>query len=152
MKYYKKVIQPDEKIKYIGSLHWTIYVRAILFAGLMALCAWGTIEIFVSVQYRAVIFLVFSCLAFVPFIDPWLLRTTTEIVVTDKRIIHKVGLVGRQTEEMNVSKIETVEVEQGIFGRILDFGTVLIIGVGASWEPLKFVASPLELRNAIIVG
>jgi uncharacterized membrane protein YdbT with pleckstrin-like domain len=79
-------------------------------------------------------------------------RTTTEIVVTDKRIIHKVGLIARQTEEMNISKIETVEVEQGIFGRIFDYGTVLIIGVGASWEPLKFVASPLELRNAIIVG
>jgi hypothetical protein len=152
MKYYEKVLQPDEKVKYVGSLHWTIYTRAILFATLIALIAWGTIWMFDLIPNKALVIAFFACLAVVPFFDPWLVRTTTEIVVTDKRIIHKVGLIARQTEEMNISKIETVEVEQRIFGRILDYGTVLIIGVGASWEPLKFVASPLKLRNAIIVG
>ena len=88
----------------------------------------------------------------ISFLHPWFVRTTTEIVVTDKRIIHKVGWIARQTKEMNMTKVETVEVEQGFVGRILGFGTVLIIGIGASWEPLVYVASPLELRNAIMIG
>ena len=47
---------------------------------------------------------------------------------------------------------ETIDVDQTILGRLLGYGPVLIRGVGSSWEPLRRVASPLELRNAIIVG
>ncbi len=88
----------------------------------------------------------------VSFLSAWFVRVTTEIVVTDKRIIHKVGWIARRTEEINITKVETVDVAQGIVGRIFDFGTVLIKGIGGSWEPLRRVASPLQLRNAIIVG
>jgi uncharacterized membrane protein YdbT with pleckstrin-like domain len=91
-------------------------------------------------------------LALVAFLGAWFVRVSTEIVVTDKRIIHKVGWIARRTEEINITKVETVDVAQGIVGRIFDFGTVLIKGIGGSWEPLRRVASPLQLRNAIIVG
>jgi uncharacterized membrane protein YdbT with pleckstrin-like domain len=94
----------------------------------------------------------FLLLAVVSFVRSWFVRVNTEIVVTDKRIIHKVGWIARRTEEINITKVETVDVRQGIAGRIFDYGTVGIIGIGASWEPLRRVASPLELRNAIIVG
>lgn len=91
-------------------------------------------------------------LTIISFARCWFVRVTTEIVVTDKRIIHKVGWIARRTEEMNITKVETVDVDQGVVGRILGFGTVLIRGIGGSWEPLRRLASPLELRNAIIVG
>ena len=84
--------------------------------------------------------------------DSTVLGATTEIVVTDKRIIHKIGWIARHTEEMNITKVETVDVNQGIAGRIFGFGAVLIKGIGGSWEPLRHIALPLELRNAIIVG
>ena len=74
----------------------------------------------------------------------WIRRRATEIVVTDRRVIFKRGLLGRHTVEMNVSKIETVDVEQGIGGRIWGYGTVLIRGTGSSFEPLVGVGSPLE--------
>src|SRR5208337_2390526 len=86
------------------------------------------------------------------FVRSWLMRVTTEIVVTDRRIIHKVRWLARRTEEMNMGKVETVDVSQSVIGRILGYGKVLIRGTGGSWEPLMFVASPLELRNAILVG
>ena len=60
----------------------------------------------------------------------WIRRRATEIVVTDRRVIFKRGLISRHTVEMNVSKIETVDVEQGLAGRIWDYGTVLIRGTG----------------------
>ena len=74
---------------------------------------------------------------------------TTEIAVTNRRVIYKTGLVSRRTVEMNMDKVESVDVTQDIFGRIFDYGTVLIRGTGASLEPLSTIASPLALRNAI---
>jgi hypothetical protein len=53
---------------------------------------------------------------------------------------------------MNVTKVETVDVLQRFWGRILGYGTVRVIGTGASLETLPYVASPLQLRNAIVVG
>jgi uncharacterized membrane protein YdbT with pleckstrin-like domain len=153
MAYYTKVLQPSENVKYIGGLHWTIYRNAILFgilavAALIASFSLSGDQAFVA-QVVAGLFLL---LAVVSFARSWFVRVTTEIVVTDKRIIHKVGWIARRTEEINVTKVETVDVSQGVMGRIFGYGTVLIRGIGGSWEPLRRVASPLELRNAIIVG
>ncbi len=82
----------------------------------------------------------------------WIRRHATEIVVTDRRVIFKRGLLARHTVEMNVSKIETVDVEQGLGGRIWGYGTLLIRGTGAGFEPLVGVGSPLRIRNAIVAG
>jgi uncharacterized membrane protein YdbT with pleckstrin-like domain len=79
----------------------------------------------------------------------WLKQWTTEIAVTDRRVIYKTGLVSRRTVEMNMDKVESVDVTQDIFGRIFNYGTVLIRGTGASLEPLTTIATPLALRNAI---
>ena len=82
----------------------------------------------------------------------WIRRRATEIVVTDRRVIFKRGLLARHTVEMNVSKIETVDVEQGLAGRIWGYGTLLIRGTGSGFEPLVGVGSPLRIRNAIVAG
>jgi hypothetical protein len=153
MTYYTKVIQPDESVKYVGKLHWTIYRNSILLGVLTVVLAISGLN--VTDDYRLGMLSasgIVACLTIVSFLRSWFVRVTTEIVVTDKRVIHKVGWIARRTEEINVSKVETVDVAQGIPGRILDFGTVLIRGIGGSWEPLRRVAEPLKLRNAIIVG
>jgi membrane protein YdbS with pleckstrin-like domain len=153
MAYYTKVLQPGETVKYVGSLHWTIYRDAILL-GILALAT--LIFYFTLWDDEAIVVLmiaaIFLLVAIASFIRSWFIRVTTEIVVTDKRIIHKTGWIGRRTEEINVTKVETVDVRQGITGRMFNFGTVVIVGIGASWEPLRRVGSPLDLRNAIIVG
>jgi uncharacterized membrane protein YdbT with pleckstrin-like domain len=153
MTYYTKVLQPDESVKYVGTLHWTIYRNSILLGLLTIIVAVASLD--VTDDYRLVTLSASGIVAFltiVSFLRAWFVRVTTEIVVTDKRVIHKVGWIARRTEEINVSKVETVDVSQGVPGRILDFGTVLIRGIGGSWEPLRRVAEPLKLRNAIIVG
>ena len=76
---------------------------------------------------------------------------TTEIVVTDRRILFKEGFLRRRTMEMNMSKVETVDVVQSIPGRIFNYGTILIRGTGSSYEPLSLIGDPLTLRNAILV-
>jgi uncharacterized membrane protein YdbT with pleckstrin-like domain len=153
MSYYKKVLQDNETVKYVGKLHWTIYRNAILLGALALILAVVWLNEQDNVRELTLLGLgLVGLLAVVSFLGAWFVRVTTEIVVTDKRIIHKVGWIARRTEEINITKVETVDVTQGIVGRIFDSGTVLIKGIGGSWEPLRRVASPLQLRNAIIVG
>ena len=152
MKYYERIIQPEEIVKLIARLHWTIYARAWLLI-LAALAAAVASQIDASVETPALLAgaALLAC-GLLGLLRAWLVRTTTEIVVTDKRVIHKVGLLARHTEEINLSKVETVDVDQGLAGRILGYGSLLIRGTGGSWEPLRRVASPLAVRNAIMVG
>jgi uncharacterized membrane protein YdbT with pleckstrin-like domain len=156
MSYYEKVLQPGEQVKFVGRLHWIVHKHALLCGAMaivlaiVALVAFGD-----SNNVRSVALVgsgIFLALAIASFASSWFRQITTEIVVTDKRIIHKVGWISRRTEEMNITKVETVDVRQGMLGRIFGYGTVLIIGIGGGWEPLTRMASPLELRNSIVVG
>jgi uncharacterized membrane protein YdbT with pleckstrin-like domain len=153
MAYYKKVLQTDETVKYLGGLHWIIYGYAILL-GLCALAAAAWL-LGADDQQKPVaegIVAIAALLALIFYIRSWFRRVGTEIVVTDKRIILKRGFIARHTEEMNITKVETVDVEQTVAGRIFGYGTVLIRGVGSSLEPLRVVSAPIALRNSIMVG
>jgi uncharacterized membrane protein YdbT with pleckstrin-like domain len=55
----------------------------------------------------------------------------------------------RNTAEMNMDKVESVKVDQSVLGRMLDYGTVTVVGTGQGLEPIKDVASPIAFRNAI---
>ena len=153
MKYYLKVLQPEETVRYIGKLHWIIYVNAILIAALAIVVATFSSELGEHQKFFALIgAALLAALAIVLFFRSWFLQWTTETVVTDKRIIHKRGFVARHTQEMNITKVETVDVLQPFWGRILGYGSVRAVGTGASLETLPYVASPIQLRNAIVVG
>jgi uncharacterized membrane protein YdbT with pleckstrin-like domain len=153
MAYYTKVLQQNETVTYIGRLHWIIYRNAILFAVIAIIVAAFALTLPENQRFLALAgSAIFAVLTVISFVHAWFKQWIREIVVTDKRVISKTGFIARSTQEMNITKVETVDVIQGIWGRILGFGTVQIIGTGASMEPLRHVASPLELRNAIIVG
>lgn len=77
----------------------------------------------------------------------WIAYRTTEFAVTDKRLIAKTGLVSRNTVEMFLDKVESLNVVQTIPGRILNYGTVTIRGTGATSEPIKNISAPLALRK-----
>lgn len=74
---------------------------------------------------------------------------TSEFAVTNKRIIIKVGFLKRRTLEMQVQKVETVAVNQGIGARILDYGDILVTGTGGTKEAFRHVSAPLRLRHAV---
>lgn len=156
MAYYTNVIQADETLKYLGKPHWIIYKTSIFFAVLAAL--FGTLDALGYNQFTdripvfSAIWIVFLAGAVLLFLPSWYRRMTTEIVITDKRIICKSGWISRRTEEMNISKVETVDVNQSVLGRLLGYGDVLVKGTGASLEPVYRVSRPIELRNAITVG
>jgi uncharacterized membrane protein YdbT with pleckstrin-like domain len=73
----------------------------------------------------------------------------TEQGVTNKRVIFKTGIISRKSEEMKLSSIETVEIDQGIFGRIFGFGNVKVSGRGTSDVLFRTVADPMAVKRAI---
>jgi uncharacterized membrane protein YdbT with pleckstrin-like domain len=87
---------------------------------------------------------------FTLFVHPILERLSTEFAVTNKRVIWKQGIVRRRTGEMTLGKIENVQVEQGIAGRIFNYGTVALVGTGGTRESFDLISTPLRFRKAIL--
>ena len=155
MAFVHSVLQPGETVKVIGRLHWIIYSRAVF------VTAVGAAVVVYSRQPQAgpetarllffagwTIVAVGGLLLF----SAWFRRRMTELSVTTQRVVYKRGFIWRRTVEMNLDKVETVDVEQTIGGRLLGYGTVRIRGTGQGIEAMERVGSPSRLRTAITAG
>ena len=80
----------------------------------------------------------------------WIRYRTTEFAVTDRRIIAKTGLVSRRTVEMFLDKVESLNVDQSVAGRLFDYGTVTVRGTGATSEAFQNISAPLALRKCFM--
>ena len=77
----------------------------------------------------------------------WIRVHSTEIAITNRRIIAKFGFISRRTIEININQVEALRVDQGFWGRLLNFGTIVISGTGSSLEPAPDIADPLVFRR-----
>jgi uncharacterized membrane protein YdbT with pleckstrin-like domain len=77
----------------------------------------------------------------------WIRVRSTELAITNRRVIAKFGFVKRHTVEINLDKVEALKVEQGVWGRFLNFGTIYISGAGTSVAPIPNIADPLVFRR-----
>jgi len=139
MSYIESTLIPNEEIKYTGKLHWIIYIKSI------AILIVGIILSFSSETrlFGAGVIL----LSFLFYFKYWLDSITTELAVTSKRIIAKVGIIRRETIELNHSKVESLSVDQSILGRILNYGTLTINGTGGNKLPIKTISKPMLFRQ-----
>ena len=78
---------------------------------------------------------------------PYIQMKTDEFVVTSRRIVIKKGVFAYETLEMNLNRVETVHVEQGILGRILGYGRITVIGTGGTRETFDLINRPVEFRR-----
>lgn len=74
---------------------------------------------------------------------------TTELALTNKRVIAKVGFIRRDTIELRLEKVEGLMVNQGIFGRMLNYGSVSISGTGGIKTPIPFISDPTNFRMVV---
>ena len=74
---------------------------------------------------------------------------TTELALTNRRIIAKSGLIRRNTIELKTNRVESLGVNQGILGRIFNFGSIVVKGVGGSHAPIPYIARPMEFRQQV---
>ncbi|MFO1057401.1 MAG: PH domain-containing protein [Dongiaceae bacterium] len=150
MSYVRRVLEPDEAILYATTVHWLIYGPAILLLAAAigsAVLAGGVADEARGILLIAAVLL--AVLALASWLPAALRRASTELVVTDRRVIYKSGLFSRHTIEMNRTKVESVDVDQSVLGRLLGYGTVTVHGTGGTLEPIRSVARPLTFRSHI---
>jgi len=150
MSYVDKILEPGEVVRYRTTISWTVYGNGIA-VGLGALaCAYVGFKL--GVGWMFAVSGALAAIALVVLALAHLKRASTEIAVTDRRIVFKRGLVRTHTVEMNMQKVESVDVDQTLLGRVFDYGDVTVRGVGSTFERLDFIDAPLRLRTTVTAG
>lgn len=127
--YVEGALVKDEKIVHLGHISlWSLWHLIAL--GLILLPAFG-------------LGLIFLIKAYVRY-------KTTELAITTKRVIVKFGFIRRSTVEININKVESIQVDQEILGRLFNFGTLIIAGAGNPQAPIAGISAPMEFRKAFI--
>lgn len=178
MLYVQQSLAPDEKLVHIGQFHWFYDVQAFmsiawgLFFAISLLIAAINLEPYLpgkmtimsvaveqgdswltqlrkihpGIKLFALLLFLFGVFRFAQML---VIKATTEIAVTTSRLIYKRGLVARFVGEINIDRIEGVSVAQSFWGRIFNFGRLLVRGMGVGEMILPSIANPLAFRRAI---
>lgn len=148
MSYFERIITPSETIHYNTTLSaWYFLPNGIVAllcigAGLFPV---GNISGFVG----SILSIELIALGFIILIWAGVRFLTTEMAVTSKRVIYKFGFIMREITEIELNKVASIEVDQGIIGRILGYGDIRVYATGASTMSMRGVANPLAFRAAI---
>lgn len=168
MIYVQESLVPEEKIVYAAQFHWMYTVSAatwivmgflfslfVLYGGILitydslptAYYAEAVWELHPGIRLAALAMMLFGILKCTLMMA---YKATTEIAITNRRLIFKRGIVARHVDEMSIDRVEGVIVEQGILGRIFQYGRVIVrgMGVGAIVLP-NMLIEPVMLRKAI---
>lgn len=170
MLYVQQSLGPEEELIHVGKFHWMYTVNAFLsilwglFGAIMimffAYKAYGFLGympagtgFFEAIKIihpgiRGVSFL-FFILGLVKFAQMMVVKVTTEIAITNNRLVYKRGLVARHVGEISIDRIEGVNVLQPIMGRIFNYGRVMVRGMGVGEVLLPPIEDPISFRRAI---
>lgn len=150
-RYIEEILQPGERVLYSTTIHWIVYLPGLV--GWIAAVAFLVLQRGATSDGMNLLWLVLSgfCALVAAYwtFRAWFQRWTVETDVTNIRVVHKQGFITRDTFEMNLDKVESVDVTQSIAGRILGFGDVTIRGVGDGEKKIAMIAQPLAFRNTI---
>jgi uncharacterized membrane protein YdbT with pleckstrin-like domain len=132
-------LNPGEHVVYRGTVHWIVYLVPVLLLG------FGIPLI--GMETRFGVALVGAGL--LAGVIAWIRQTSSEFAVTNRRVIVKTGLLSRRTIEINISRVESVGVDQDIFGRIFNYGSITVIGTGGTREPFTLIDNPQQFRRMV---
>jgi uncharacterized membrane protein YdbT with pleckstrin-like domain len=146
MSYVDSNLMNGERVMHRARLHKVLFV----WPGMVAFVAFiGAIWLLSHPAYNPLYGLASFAVVAIFLLSPYVQYITSEYAVTNKRVIVKVGLIRRQTLETLLQKIEAISVDQSVLGRILNFGTITIIGTGGTRESFMNIADPLSFRRAV---
>jgi uncharacterized membrane protein YdbT with pleckstrin-like domain len=143
MSYIEKNLMNGENIVYRTHLHWVVFLWPVIFTVVAILLASLGIE---AATVAAALFLL---AAIITGLNSFIIYKTSEFAVTDRRVIVKVGFIRRNSIEVMLNKVEGIQVDQGIIGRIFRYGSITITGTGGTREPYHRIHAPLEFRKKV---
>ena len=144
MSYTESQLLPDERIKYQARLHLVPFLPAYILGGLAA--AAGVVGIGLEMWWLTI---VGFAIALPTLAWTYITQTSSEFSITDRRVVIKVGWIRRRTLETMLAKVETIGVEQTLVGRVLGYGTIVVMGTGGTKESFRNIARPLEFRRQV---
>ena len=158
MSYVESNLVPGETVVYQTRLHWIVMLGHLV-VGCLLLALPGVLLLYYALSQSGiedrtlhimegggVALLVCGIVAI---LMGMVRRNATEMAVTNRRVVIKTGLASRKTIEMLLNKVESIEVSETAFGRILGYGSIVVIGTGGTPEPFHKVAHPLEFRSQV---
>jgi uncharacterized membrane protein YdbT with pleckstrin-like domain len=137
-----------ERVVYKTRLHWVLFVKPalLMLAGVILMVLLRQVQdppwLWIFGAAVALIGLVW---AFVHYVEVM----TSEFAVTTSRLILKVGLISRYTTELLLAKVESIGVQQGLIGRLLNYGDLTVTGTGGAREVFRRVRDPIGFRNHV---
>lgn len=141
--YVNKVLISGEKLLHAGQVSWWTLIGPLTLAAMLLITA-VAIQLLHPIPVLPLLLLAGSAItAGVAYVR----QRATEIAITDKRIIVKRGFVRRDTIEINLVKVESLQVEQNLLGRMLNFGDIIVSAGGGPMAPVMGIANPLEFRR-----
>lgn len=150
MSYVENNLMPNEAVIYKAHLHWFIFLESII-TGIIGLAICWFSQVFFH-EIRIILILGLLVLLFSGFslFNACIEMFSTELVVTSKRVVAKKGFILRKTFELNHNKIEGCSIDQGIIGRIFNYGLVVVNGIGGGHQGIPNIANPLEFRIKVM--
>ncbi len=152
MSYAEQNLISGEAITFHGRLHAIVLIKAVLLSFVIDICAVGVILAGSSQRDATAYFVAAFALLLISGMvlgAAVIARKAAEFVVTNKRVIVKLGIVHKRTSEIFLNKVETVGVDQTIWGRMLGFGTIAVRGTGGTTEEFHKIANPFEFRRQV---
>ena len=152
MGYVDDAVTPGERVIHKGRVHWAIFLPSVflLLLSLGSLLVKSNLPNGAPRNVAAVAQLVFAVWTLVSVGRRVLAWIFTEFAVTSRRVIAKFGAISWRTVELNHNQIEGVQVDQGVVGRALGYGTVVVTGTGGTLTPIPVVERPLEFRRIVL--
>jgi hypothetical protein len=139
MGYVSDSLGPGEEIVHSAHLHWVVYARPITALLAAAVAAGFSAQVGGILGLAALVWLGIA----------WILARSTELGVTTRKVVGKWGLVARSTIEQRLEKVDSISVDQGLLGRILNFGDVTVHGTGVNATPVRMIADPILFRRKV---
>lgn len=148
MAYVDENLLPGERVVYRAHLHRIIYALPVTLAILgVALLALGFyLENAIGLAWVGVVVLI---VAFIIAIGAYIKSSASEFAVTNRRVVIKVGVIQRHTVELLLQKVEGIGVDQTVFGRMFNLGSIVVIGTGGTREEFTNIADPLQFRHQV---
>jgi len=155
MNYIDSTLMKNEVVLYRTKPHWIIFAPAVIwFIVCIILFIYEpkivpvsfrttSVPVYLAIAYIALLLAIFFA------VSSYVNYQTSEYGITNKRVLVKIGFIRRISLEIFHNKIEAIRVYQSVLGRLLNYGSIIIVGVGGSQDPFAYIPDPLGFRKKV---